>query len=39
MGIWNSIRQEVQEVVWLASVVGALSILGVSFAVVVAGLA
>jgi hypothetical protein len=39
MGIWNSIRQEMREVVWLASVVGALSILGVGLAVVVAGLA
>jgi hypothetical protein len=39
MSIWNTIRQEMREVVWLASVVGALSILGVSFAVVMAGLA
>jgi len=39
MSIWNTIQQEMREVVWLASVVGALWILGVSFAVVVAGLA
>jgi hypothetical protein len=39
MSIWNTIQQEMREVFWLASVVGALSILGVSFAVVVAGLA
>lgn len=39
MGNWNSIREEMREVVWLASVVGALSVLGVGFAVVVAGLA
>ena len=37
--MWNTIQQEMREVVWLASVVGALSILGVGFAVVVAGLA
>jgi len=39
MSIWNTIQQEMREVFWLASVVGALSILGASFAVVVAGLA
>jgi hypothetical protein len=39
MGIWHTIQQEVREVVWLASVVGALSLLGVGLAVAVAGLA
>lgn len=39
MGIWNTIRQEMREVVWLASVVSGLSLVGVGLAVVVAGLA
>lgn len=39
MGMWQSIRQELREVVWLASVVAGLSVLGVGLAVVVAGLA
>ena len=39
MSIWNTVKQEVREVAWLASVVGVLSLLGVGLAVVVAGLA
>jgi hypothetical protein len=36
MSFWNTIQQEIREVVWLASVVGGLSVLGVGLAVVVA---
>jgi hypothetical protein len=36
MSFWNTVRQEIREVVWLASVVGGLSMLGVGLAVVVA---
>lgn len=36
MRVWSTIRQEMREVVWLASVVGGLSVLGVGLAVVVA---
>jgi hypothetical protein len=39
MSIWNTVKQEVREIAWLASVVGALSLIGVGLAVVVAGLA
>jgi hypothetical protein len=36
MSFWNTIRQEIREIAWLASVVGGLSMLGVGLAVVVA---
>lgn len=36
MSAWNTIKQEAREIVWLASVVGALSILSVGLVVVVA---
>ncbi len=36
MSIWNTIRQEMREVAWLASVVGGLSAAGVGLAVLVA---
>ena len=36
MSIRNSIQQEMREVVWLASVVGGLSVAGVGLAVVAA---
>ena len=36
MSMWNTIQQEMREVVWLASVVGGLSVVGVGLAVVVA---
>lgn len=39
MSVWKSVQQEMREVVWLASVVGGLSVAGVGLAVVVAGLA
>jgi hypothetical protein len=34
--MWNTIRDELREVVWLASVVGGLSLLGVAVAVTLA---
>lgn len=34
MQVWKVIRDEVREVVWLASVVGGLSVLGIALAVV-----
>jgi hypothetical protein len=34
MGIWNSFWLELREVVWLSSVVGGLSMVGVGLAVV-----
>ena len=34
--MWNSVREELREIVWLASVVGGLSVAGVSLAVVLA---
>jgi hypothetical protein len=34
--MWNTIRYELREVVWLASVVASLSALGVAVAVVIA---
>lgn len=34
--MWSSIRHELREVVWLASVVASLSVLGVAVAVVIA---
>jgi hypothetical protein len=36
MSFWSTIQQEIRELVWLASVVGGLSVLGVGLAVVVA---
>lgn len=39
MSIWTNIQQELREVVWLASVVAGLSLMGVGLAVAVAGLA
>jgi hypothetical protein len=35
MSFWRTVRDEVREVIWLASVVGALSVLGITLAVVV----
>jgi hypothetical protein len=35
MSSWNTIRHEIREVVWLASVVGGLSVIGIGFAVIV----
>jgi hypothetical protein len=35
-GIWRLVREEVREVVWLASVIGALSAAGVGLAVALA---
>ena len=34
--MWKTVRNEVREVVWLASVVGGLSVLGVALAVALA---
>jgi hypothetical protein len=34
--MWNLLREEIREVVWLASVIGALSVAGVAAAVVLA---
>jgi|GEM_PF-2521422 len=34
--MWKTVRQELREVVWLASVVGGLSVLGVAVAVAIA---
>jgi hypothetical protein len=39
MSMWKTIQQETREVVWLASVVGGLSALGVGLAVVVVAMA
>lgn len=36
MSVWSTIREEMREVVWLASVVGGLSTLGVGLAIVAA---
>ena len=36
MSVWNTVKQEAREVAWLASVVGALSVVGVGLAVVMA---
>ena len=36
MSFWNTVQQEIREIVWLASVVGALSVVSVGLAVVVA---
>jgi hypothetical protein len=36
MSFWSTIREEMREVVWLASVVGGLSTLGVGLAVAAA---
>jgi hypothetical protein len=35
-GMWKAVREEVGEIVWLASVVGGLSIAGVGLAVALA---
>jgi hypothetical protein len=32
--MWNSLRDELREILWLASMIGGLSILGVGLAVV-----
>jgi hypothetical protein len=37
--MWHTIRDELREVVWLASVVGGLSLLGVAVAVTLAAAA
>jgi hypothetical protein len=34
--IWNAVREELREVVWLASVIGGLSVAGVGLAVALA---
>ena len=34
--MWNSLRHELREVIWLASIVGGLSVLGVALAVALA---
>lgn len=34
--MWNLVREEIREVVWLASVIGALSVAGVAAAVLLA---
>ncbi len=35
-GIWQQVREEAREVIWLASVIGALSAAGVGLAVALA---
>jgi hypothetical protein len=35
MSVWKTVREEVREVLWLASVVGALSAIGIGLAVMV----
>jgi hypothetical protein len=32
--VWNSLGEELREIVWLASIVGGLSIMGVTLAVI-----
>jgi hypothetical protein len=32
--VWGSVREELREIVWLASIVGSLSIMGVTLAVI-----
>jgi hypothetical protein len=34
--VWNTVRDELREMVWLASVVGSVSIIGVAMAVALA---
>ncbi len=36
MSSWNALKTELQEVVWLASIIGGLSVLGVGAAVALA---
>jgi hypothetical protein len=36
MELWKGLGEEVREMIWLASLVGALSVLGVGLAVIVA---
>ena len=36
MELWKGLTSELQELIWLASLVGALSVLGVGLAVIVA---
>jgi len=36
--VWNTVRDELREMVWLASVVGGLSVIGVAIAVALAAL-
>ena len=36
MDVWKGLTSELREVIWLASLVGALSLLGVGLAVIVA---
>jgi hypothetical protein len=36
MGFWNVVREEIREVVWLASVIWGLSVIGVGLAVMLA---
>jgi hypothetical protein len=35
MSFWKTVRDEVREVLWLASVVGGLSVIGITLAVMV----
>ncbi|NKB15786.1 MAG: hypothetical protein HC774_00890 [Sphingomonadales bacterium] len=34
--MWNLLRNELREIVWLASVVGGLSVMGVTLAIILA---
>jgi hypothetical protein len=36
-GIWRAVGDELREIVWLASTIGALSVAGVGLAVLLAG--
>jgi hypothetical protein len=36
VSFWNTVRREMREVVWLASIVGGLSVLGVGLALAMA---
>jgi hypothetical protein len=36
MELWNGVKDEVREMLWLASLIGALSMLGVGLAVILA---
>lgn len=36
MGFWNAAREEIREIVWLASVIWGLSVIGVGLAVMLA---
>jgi hypothetical protein len=36
MGLWSVVREEIREIVWLASVIWGLSVIGVGLAVMLA---